>query len=76
MTLSRRALLGAAACSTLLSRRLRAATGARLKIGLLLPYSGTYAALGHNITDGMKLADRMELTQRLYSQIRHALQSA
>ena len=56
MTLSRRALLGAAACSTLLPRRLRAATGARLKIGLLLPYSGTYAALGHNITDGMKLA--------------------
>ena len=56
MTLSRRALLGAAACSTLLSRRLRAATGARLKIGLLLPYSGTYAALGHNITDAMKLA--------------------
>src|SRR6202165_3894402 len=57
MTLSRRALLGAAACSTLLSRRLRAATSARLKIGLLLPYSGTYAALGHDITDGMKLAD-------------------
>jgi branched-chain amino acid transport system substrate-binding protein len=56
MTLSRRALLGAAACSTLLARRLRAATGARLKIGLLLPYSGTYAALGHNITDAMKLA--------------------
>src|SRR5436190_2152825 len=55
MTLSRRALLGAAACSTLLSRRLRAATGARLKIGLLLPYSGTYAALGNNITDAMKL---------------------
>ena len=56
MTLSRRALLGAAACSALLPRRLRAATGARLKIGLLLPYSGTYAALGHNITDVMKLA--------------------
>jgi branched-chain amino acid transport system substrate-binding protein len=56
MTLSRRALLGAAACSSLLTRRVRAATGARLKIGLLLPYSGTYAALGHNITDAMKLA--------------------
>jgi branched-chain amino acid transport system substrate-binding protein len=56
MTLSRRALLGAAACSSLLTRHLRAATGARLKIGLLLPYSGTYAALGHNITDAMKLA--------------------
>src|SRR5882762_3030899 len=56
MTLSRRALLGAAASSTLLPRRLFAAGGAKLKIGLLLPYSGTYAALGHNITDGMKLA--------------------
>jgi len=56
MTLSRRAFLGAAASSTLLPRRLLAATGAKLKIGLLLPYSGTYAALGHNITDAMKLA--------------------
>jgi branched-chain amino acid transport system substrate-binding protein len=56
MSLSRRAFLGAAASSTLLSRRLLAATGAKLKIGLLLPYSGTYAALGHNITDAMKLA--------------------
>jgi branched-chain amino acid transport system substrate-binding protein len=56
MTFSRRALLGAAASSTLLPRRLFAAGSAKLKIGLLLPYSGTYAALGHNITDGMKLA--------------------
>jgi branched-chain amino acid transport system substrate-binding protein len=56
MPFSRRALLGAAACSSLLPRRLLAASDARLKIGLLLPYSGTYAALGHNITDGMKLA--------------------
>jgi len=56
MTLSRRAFLGAAASSTLLPRRLSAAGGAKLKIGLLLPYSGTYAALGHNITEGMKLA--------------------
>jgi branched-chain amino acid transport system substrate-binding protein len=56
MTLSRRALLGAAACSGLLPRRLFAATSAKLRVGLLLPYSGTYAALGHNITDAMKLA--------------------
>jgi branched-chain amino acid transport system substrate-binding protein len=56
MTLSRRALLGAAACSSLLPRRLFAAGPAKLRIGLLLPYSGTYAALGHNITDAMKLA--------------------
>jgi len=56
MPLSRRAFLGAAASSALLSRRLRAATSAKLRVGLLLPYSGTYAALGHNITDAMKLA--------------------
>ncbi len=56
MTLSRRAVLGAAAASALASRRLVAATTAKIRIGLLLPYSGTYAALGHNITDAMKLA--------------------
>src|SRR4051812_42630920 len=57
MTLSRRVFLGAAAASsTLLSRRLLGASSAKLRIGLLLPYSGTYAALGHNITDAMKLA--------------------
>jgi branched-chain amino acid transport system substrate-binding protein len=56
MALSRRAVLGAAACSALVSRRLLSATAAKIRIGLLLPYSGTYAALGHNITDAMKLA--------------------
>src|SRR3989440_10148643 len=56
MALSRREILGAAACPSLLPRRLFSATPARLRIGLLLPYSGTYAALGHNITDAMKLA--------------------
>jgi branched-chain amino acid transport system substrate-binding protein len=29
---------------------------AKIKVGILLPYTGTYAALGHNITDAMKLA--------------------
>ncbi|MBI3711321.1 MAG: ABC transporter substrate-binding protein [Proteobacteria bacterium] len=29
---------------------------AKVKLGVLLPYSGTYAALGHNITDAMILA--------------------
>src|SRR5436305_6507107 len=56
MTLSRRAFLGAAASSALLPRRLFSATAAKLRIGLLLPYSETYAALGLNITDAMKLA--------------------
>jgi branched-chain amino acid transport system substrate-binding protein len=58
-TLSRRALLaagGAAAAASLLPRRAFAASKAKLRIGLLLPYSGTYAALGNNITDAMKLA--------------------
>jgi branched-chain amino acid transport system substrate-binding protein len=57
--ISRRALLtagSAAAAAALLSRRGFAAGKAKIKVGLLLPYSGTYAALGNNITDGMKLA--------------------
>src|SRR5437764_9306675 len=56
MALSRREILGAAAFSTLLPRRVFPATAAKLRIGLLLPYSGTYEALGHNLTDAMKLA--------------------
>lgn len=58
---SRRGILtagGAAAASVLLSRRGLAAGKSKLRIGLLLPYSGTYAALGNNITDAMKLAAR------------------
>src|SRR5712671_7986754 len=57
--LSRRAVLAAAsaaAASAVLPRRSSAASKTKIKIGLLLPYSGTYAALGNNITDGMKLA--------------------
>ena len=54
--LSRRTVLGAAAVSALLPRHSFAASKAKLRIGLLLPYSGTYAALGNNITDAMKLA--------------------
>ena len=59
--LSRRAILtagSAAAASILLPRRVLAAGKSKLRIGLLLPYSGTYAALGNNITDAMKLAAR------------------
>jgi branched-chain amino acid transport system substrate-binding protein len=58
--LTRRALLAsaaAAAASSVLARRpARAASKAKLKIGLLLPFSGTYAPLGASIADGMKLA--------------------
>ncbi len=59
MSFSRRTLLsftGAGAALALLPRRARSASAAKIRIGLLLPYSGTYAALGHNITDAMKLA--------------------
>jgi branched-chain amino acid transport system substrate-binding protein len=53
---SRRQLLGAAVASALVSRRTFAAARTKIRVGLLLPYSGTYAALGNNITDAMKLA--------------------
>jgi len=60
---SRRAFLGgtAAAASffaaaSLLPSCKKSGGAAKIKLGLLLPYSGTYAALGHNITDGIKLA--------------------
>src|SRR5439155_23662307 len=59
VTLSRRTILAgsaATAAAALLPRRAFAASKAKLRIGLLLPYSGTYAALGNNITDAMKLA--------------------
>lgn len=57
MSLSRRTFLGATAASFAAGRAF-GASKAKLRIGLLLPYSGTYAALGNNITDAMKLAAR------------------
>jgi branched-chain amino acid transport system substrate-binding protein len=57
--ISRRAVLGgaaAAAAASTLSAPFVLAQGARLKIGLMLPYSGTFAALGNNITDAIMLA--------------------
>lgn len=55
----RRAVLagaaGLAAASALPAPFVRA-QGARIKVGLMLPYSGTFAALGNNITDAFKLA--------------------
>jgi len=55
----RRDFLKAAGCFTaaaLVPRRLAWAQSAKLKIGLMLPYTGTYAALGNAITNGFKLA--------------------
>src|SRR5437764_11661889 len=57
MSLSRRTFLGATAAS-FAAGRVFAASKAKIRIGLLLPYSGTYAALGNNITDAMKLAGK------------------
>jgi branched-chain amino acid transport system substrate-binding protein len=47
------AALGAAC---LLAAGPAAAQQPKIRIGLMLPYSGTYAALGNNITNGLKLA--------------------
>jgi branched-chain amino acid transport system substrate-binding protein len=56
----RRVLKGAAATAGLAAGLFPApfvrAQSAPIKIGLMLPYSGTYAALGNNITDAMKMA--------------------
>lgn len=50
-------LLGAAlgALSLLVAPRPAAAGGQPLRVGLMLPYTGTYAALGNAITNGFKL---------------------
>ncbi len=46
----------AAAAGVLLSPTMATAQQAKLKVGLMLPYTGTYAALGNAITNGFKLA--------------------
>jgi branched-chain amino acid transport system substrate-binding protein len=56
---SRRVFLKAAGVLTtgaLLPSRFAWAQTGKLKIGLMLPYTGTYAALGNAITNGFKLA--------------------
>ncbi len=55
MTIGRRGLLrGAAVCSTVLAMPAIAAD-APLRVGLMLPFSGTYAALGENIAAAFEL---------------------
>lgn len=46
---------GVAAAGTFVPTRFAIGAQANVKIGFLLPYSGTYAALGHNITDAFKM---------------------
>ena len=47
--------VGLAAAAGFVPTRFAIGQTAKIKLGVMLPYSGTYAALGHNITDAMKL---------------------
>lgn len=49
------AALGAASLGSFVPTRFAIGATAPVKIGILLPYSGTYAMLGNAITDAMKL---------------------
>ncbi len=49
------ATAGVAAASTFIPTRFAIGATAPVRIGILLPYSGTYAMLGNSITDAMKL---------------------
>lgn len=56
VSLSRAArALAVATAALALAGPAHAAPGGKLKVGLMLPYSGTYAALGNAITNGFKL---------------------
>jgi len=50
------ATAGAAAASVFMPARFAIGQTAKIKLGLMLPYTGTYAALGKNIDDALKLA--------------------
>ncbi len=50
------ALAGAAGIGTLVPFGRAHAQGTKYKVGLMLPYTGTYAPLGNAITNGFKLA--------------------
>jgi len=50
------AAAGVAAATSSVPTRFAIGQQAKIKVGILLPYTGTFAALGHNITDAMKLA--------------------
>src|SRR5258708_13052774 len=62
-TLSRRRVLGsigavgiAAASGSFVPMRITLGQQAKVKLGLMLPYTGTYAALGKNIDEALRLA--------------------
>ncbi|MGQ0664112.1 MAG: ABC transporter substrate-binding protein [Pseudomonadota bacterium] len=50
------ATAGLAASAGIVPTRLAIGQSAKVKVGILLPFTGTFAALGHNIADAMKLA--------------------
>jgi len=50
------ATAGLAGATTFVPARFAIGQTAKIKLGLMLPYTGTYAALGKNIDDGIKLA--------------------
>ncbi|MBW7925779.1 MAG: ABC transporter substrate-binding protein [Burkholderiaceae bacterium] len=49
------AAVGVAVTGAFVPTRFAIGAPAKLKIGFMLPYSGTYAALGNNITDAFKM---------------------
>ncbi len=49
------ATAGVAAVSTFVPTRFAIGQQAKIRVGLMLPYSGTYAALGKNIDDAIRL---------------------
>jgi branched-chain amino acid transport system substrate-binding protein len=51
-----RSTIAALAALLLVPAGLARAEGPKVKVGLMLPYTGTYAALGNAITNGFKLA--------------------
>jgi branched-chain amino acid transport system substrate-binding protein len=48
--------IAATAVAAAVPTRFAIGQSAKIKLGLMLPYTGTYAALGKNIDDGIKLA--------------------
>ncbi|MGO8918440.1 MAG: ABC transporter substrate-binding protein, partial [Stellaceae bacterium] len=50
------ATAGAGAAASFVPARFAIGQQAKIKLGLMLPYTGTYAALGKNIDEGLRLA--------------------
>jgi len=47
---------GVAAATAFIPRCFAASAPTKIKLGLMLPYTGTYASLGKNIDDALRLA--------------------